>query len=202
MNNLNMSYNYRLDDFLEIYKHGQRVFLYTLILLQKLNLTDEVVSKISTAAQEHDAGKLLCPPEIINKKGLLTPSEYEIIKRHSYLSAKIYADNCVGPVDMVIWNSIMHHHENYDGSGYPSGLKGEHIPLGSRVIRISDTFDALTQERCYKEALSPLEALAIMKKSHSCYDKNLFNIFENNFEDFMSRHNDINVEISKIMNYN
>ena len=96
----------------------------------------------------------------------------------------------------------MHHHENYDGSGYPSSLKGEHIPLGSRVIRISDTFDALTQERCYKEALSPLEALAIMKKSHSCYDKNLFNIFENNFEDFMSRHNDINVEISKIMNYN
>jgi len=136
--------------------HTKRVCEYSLMLADKLNLPEEEKDKIRKGAILHDLGKIGIPDSVLHKKGALTDEEFEIIKKHEILSAKI-----LEPVkefqDIIPY--VLYHHESFDGSGYPYGLAGEFIPLGARIIAVADIFDALTTGRDYKKAFSVKDSL-------------------------------------------
>jgi HD-GYP domain-containing protein (c-di-GMP phosphodiesterase class II) len=107
----------------------------------------------------HDIGKVFVAPEILNKNGPLNALEWEIIKRHPLTSFAMLADT---ETPVFVKKAILQHHEDYNGEGYPMGLKGKNINILARVLRIVDVFDAMTSRRPYKEAFSPMEAAQIM----------------------------------------
>ena len=96
----------------------------------------------------HDLGKIAIPDRILQKPGKLDPDELRVMREHAVLGSRLLEGLGVSPVDR--W--ILHHHEWWDGSGYPLGLAGEEIPLGSRIILVADAFDAMTSDRCYRAA--------------------------------------------------
>lgn len=175
-----------IDDYLELCTHGKRVSLYSVFLGKLLKLNKDAILKLKIAAQEHDTGKIFCPPQILNKTGPLTDSERIILQKHSNNSAIFYEKNCYPAIDIEIRNGIKHHHENYDGTGYPDNLVGENIPYISRIIRIADSFDALTQARCYKKAVSCQEALSAIWKEKTWYDPNMLQTFTGSFDKFVT----------------
>ncbi len=179
-------YRHSLEEQLEIVKHGERVSLYSILLGKLLKVNDATKEKIKIAAKEHDAGKVLCPPQILYKPGELTEKERLLIQCHSKNSAMLYARNYSESIDIDIARGIRGHHENYDGSGYPDRLKGSNIPFISRIIRITDTFDSLTQERCYKQAIPCDEALGSILYTHILYDPEILRVFVENFDDFVN----------------
>ena len=134
-------------------------------------LTDSFVEDIVRSAPLHDIGKIQVPDAILNKPGRLTPDEFEIIKTHTTAGRDIITS----AIDMVseadsgylyeARNLAYCHHEKWNGSGYPQGLKGEDIPLSARIMAVADVFDALVSKRSYKEALSFEEAMNIIKDS-------------------------------------
>ena len=115
-------------------------------------MTDELeVQAIKAASLLHDVGKLAIPEHILNKPGELTPAEYEMMKRHAPIGADILsAIDFPYPVAPI----VRHHHENWDGTGYPDGLAGEDIPIGARILSVVDCYDALTSDRPYRPRLS------------------------------------------------
>ncbi|MBC8059476.1 MAG: HD domain-containing protein, partial [Clostridiaceae bacterium] len=119
------------------------------------------VSDIGTAALLHDIGKIGIPTEILNKPGKLTDEEYAIIKLHP-VHTKTILEKISG--FSTISNFAYGHHENYDGSGYPQGLKGDQIPLESQIIQVADAYDAMTSKRAYRSALSVNISLEIIKE--------------------------------------
>jgi putative nucleotidyltransferase with HDIG domain len=139
--------------------HSRRVALHAAMIARKMGLSREDVAKISTAAAVHDVGKLRIPAEVLNKQGRLTTEEFEIVKRHAEEGAEIVS--CME--DPAITEMVRHHHERFDGSGYPSGLAGEQIPTGARIIAVADTFDALTSARPYRGAVRHKTALGIIR---------------------------------------
>jgi hypothetical protein len=126
------------------------------------------VSAIEAAALLHDLGKLVVPEHILNKPGKLTTGEFERMKLHAGVGADILSSiHFPYPVAPI----VRHHHENWDGSGYPDGLKGTQIPLGARILSVVDCFDALTSDRPYRPRLPDAEAVAIlMSRRGSMYD--------------------------------
>ena len=113
-------------------------------LARSMGVDDEgEIQAIKAASLLHDVGKLAIPEHILNKPGRLTPAEYEIMKRHASIGADILA---VIGFPFAVAPIVRHHHENWDGSGYPDGLNGEQIPIGSRIIAVVDCFDALTSD--------------------------------------------------------
>lgn len=136
--------------------HSQRVSGYAYLLANKLNLSYEEKEKIKKAGLLHDLGKIGIPDSILHKKGDLSDEDFAIIREHEVMGIKI-----LQPVkefqDIIPY--ILHHHEHFDGSGYPHGLGGELIPLGARIIAVADIFDALTTGRDYKLASSTPDAL-------------------------------------------
>ncbi|PKK84199.1 MAG: hypothetical protein CVT49_04320 [candidate division Zixibacteria bacterium HGW-Zixibacteria-1] len=140
--------------------HSDRVANISLILARSLGLSDHDIKAVVAGALLHDIGKLKTPDEILKKTGRLTSEEYEEIKNHPDAGVQLLSGITLP------WNVIpliRYHHEKYDGTGYPTGLAGEDIPLGARVICLADVFDALTSERPYREAFSPRKALEVMK---------------------------------------
>lgn len=141
--------------------HTKRVAEYSLMLARKLDLPEEEIERIRKAAYLHDLGKIGIPDAVLHKHGRLTDDEFLIIKKHQALSGKI-----LEPVkafqDIIPY--IVHHHENFDGSGYPHGLAGDFIPLGARIISVADIFDALTTGRDYREAFSMKKAVETLKE--------------------------------------
>jgi len=131
--------------------HSKRVAYYSLQLSRRLKLSLAQIKAILTAAFLHDLGKVKIKRKILLKNGRLTPLEYEAIKLHSALGVRMI-DSLNFPWD--IKPLMLHHHEKYDGTGYPNGLKGNEIPLGARIIGIADFFDALTTARPYRPAWS------------------------------------------------
>jgi HD-GYP domain-containing protein (c-di-GMP phosphodiesterase class II) len=123
------------------------------------DLRTEVLRQCGVAALLHDIGKALVSPEILNKNGILTPVEWEIMKRHPSDAVAMLLDT---DIPLFVKKAILHHHEDFDGGGYPIGLEGPVIGTLARVLRIIDTFDAMTSRRPYKEQLSPLRAAQIM----------------------------------------
>ena len=136
--------------------HTQRVCNYSIMLAQKLKLSEEEKERIRKAAILHDIGKIGVSDNILLKKGKLTDEEFMLIKEHARLGAKI-----LEPIKEFkeIIPYILYHHENFDGSGYPHGLAADFIPLGARIIAVADMFDALTTGRVYKQAFSTEEAV-------------------------------------------
>lgn len=149
--------------------HIRRVQLFAIGLARKMGVTDEALIKaIEAAALLHDMGKLAVPEYILNKPGPLTTAEFEKMKLHSSVGADILsAIDFPYPVVPI----VRHHHESWDGSGYPDGLKGSDIPIGARILSVVDCFDALTSDRPYRPRLSDKEALRILgERRGTMYD--------------------------------
>jgi len=140
--------------------HIRRVQKFAIGLARALGVTDENTLKaLNAAALLHDTGKLAVPEHILNKPGKLTPLEFEQMKLHVDVGADILsAIDFPYPVVPI----VRAHHENWDGSGYPRGLKGEEIPIGARILSVVDCYDALTSDRPYRPALSDGEAMTIV----------------------------------------
>lgn len=130
--------------------HSQRVAIITKLIAKKLGLPDEEVKELGRAAFLHDAGKVGIPDKILNKPSRLTDQEFNLIKGHPIMSYEL-----IRTVSSLAHYAPIakHHHERYDGTGYPDGLRGDNIPLGSRIIAIADTYDAITTDRSYRRAL-------------------------------------------------
>lgn len=141
--------------------HALRVKQYSCAIAKELKLSQAQIWNISTAALLHDIGKIGVPEDILNKPGRLTEDEYNVVKLHT-VNGKNILDNINNFSDIA--NFALHHHENYDGSGYPHGLKGSEIPIESQIIQIADSFDAMTSERAYRKAFSTEKALEIIEE--------------------------------------
>lgn len=130
--------------------------------------------RIRYGALLHDVGKLAIAETILNKPTQLTAAEVVMMRAHTTLGYDLIKSLELAP---MIGEVVLYHHENYDGSGYPAGLKGEEIPLAARIVRIADTYDALTSNRPYRRAYSHTEALEIMHASRQYFDPFLFKVF-------------------------
>lgn len=141
--------------------HIRRVQSYAVHLAKHLGVTDErLIRAVEASALLHDMGKLAVPEYILNKPGKLTEAEFAIMKLHASAGADILsAIEFPYPVIPI----VRHHHENWDGTGYPDGLKGTEIPIGARILAVVDCFDALTSDRPYRPRLGDSEALEILK---------------------------------------
>lgn len=140
--------------------HIRRVQKFAVALAQSLGVTDDRQLKaVEAAALLHDMGKLAIPEFILNKPGRLTTSEFEVMKTHAALGADILSSiHFPYPVVPI----VRHHHENWDGSGYPDGLTGSDIPIGARILSVVDCYDALTSDRPYRPAMSDAKAIEIL----------------------------------------
>ena len=131
--------------------HSTRVSYYSVKIARKLGLDDEYVRNIAYIALMHDCGKLLIDDDILTKPAKLTMEEYEIMKTHTTNGGKAL-QNFTSIKEIV--NGAMYHHEKWDGTGYPKGLKGEEIPLSARIIGVADALDAMASDRCYRKRLT------------------------------------------------
>jgi len=155
--------------------HSERVSRYCKIMAKRLNLDKEQKISLLWASILHDVGKIGIGENILNKTEPLTDKEWEFIKEHPVKGFGI-----LKPLKKLSESlpGILHHHERWDGRGYPQGLKGEEIPLQARIIAVADTFDAMTSERPYRGAASPQEAVAVMKGVRGTQlDAKLVNLF-------------------------
>lgn len=153
---------------LESGEHIQRVKGYTKIIAEcfmreypEYGLTEEYVDMIVSASALHDVGKIAIPDSILQKPGRLTKDEYEYMKSHTTRGCEILDAIRSGwdkQTRQVSYEIIRYHHERYDGKGYPDGLKGDNIPLSAQFVSVADVYDALVNERCYKDAYSQEEA--------------------------------------------
>ncbi len=144
--------------------HSMRVVHYTLKIARLMGITDPNISKVlEYGALLHDIGKIGIPDAILRKPGKLTTDEWVIMKQHPKIGYEI-----LNRIEFLEEASIMvlHHHENFNGNGYPSGLKEEEIPIGSRIFAVADTMDAMTSDRPYRKAL-PLDAVSSELKKFS-----------------------------------
>jgi diguanylate cyclase (GGDEF)-like protein/putative nucleotidyltransferase with HDIG domain len=141
--------------------HSQKVSAYAALIAEALGLSDAEVEEIRLGAVLHDIGKVGIPENILNKNGPLNPEEWETMKSHVSFGAKI-----LDPLTPLarIRKMVLHHHEFFDGSGYPEALSGEGIPLGARIIAVADAYDTITSDRTYKKARTATDALAELER--------------------------------------
>jgi len=142
--------------------HIRRVQRFAVELAKALGVVDDRQLKaIEAAALLHDMGKLAIPEFILNKPGKLSASEFDVMKTHAALGADILSSiHFPYPVVPI----VRHHHENWDGSGYPDGIKGSDIPIGARILSVVDCYDALTSDRPYRPAMSDAQAIEILRE--------------------------------------
>jgi response regulator RpfG family c-di-GMP phosphodiesterase len=140
--------------------HSQRVAELCVEVAQELDLDDAAVEDLRLAGRLHDVGKIGIREEILNKPGRLTTEEFQHVKQHVQIGLDILAPLNHIKVPLAY---IEHHHEHWNGAGYPHGLAGEKIPLGGRILCVADTFDALTSKRAYRDPLSPLATIEHLK---------------------------------------
>ena len=142
--------------------HIRRVQVYAVELAKRLGVSDEhQLTAIETAALLHDMGKLAIPEHILNKPGKLSAAEFDKMKRHADIGADLLS-SIKFPYPVV--PIVRHHHENWNGTGYPSGIAGTDIPLGARILSVVDCFDALTSDRPYRPRLTDEDAFAIIRE--------------------------------------
>jgi diguanylate cyclase (GGDEF)-like protein/PAS domain S-box-containing protein len=155
--------------------HSRRVSSLCRSIGKALNLLDVEVEELKTIGLLHDIGKIAIEENILNKPGKLTVGEWEEIKRHPEIGYRILST--VNDMSEMA-NYVLAHHERWDGTGYPKGLKGSQIPLQSRIISIADAFDAMTSERSYRRALSEEVAIEeMLKTSGTQFDPELVKVF-------------------------
>lgn len=174
--------------------HVKRTGLYVELLVKALMrrkmysdiLTPKFAEDLCNAAYMHDIGKIKVSDSILQKPGKLTQEEYEKMKEHASNGGAIIRSILAGIEDesyiKMAEEVSMYHHEKWDGTGYPEGLRETQIPLSARIMAIADVFDALTSKRCYKEAMEEEEALDVMKKMSGTYfDPDIIDVFFDHF---------------------
>jgi len=157
--------------------HCERLAEYSARLGEQIGLSEEQLTALRRGGVVHDIGKIAVPDAILLKPSKLSEEEWQLVREHPVVGERICAPlksfRCVLPV-------IRHHHEKFDGSGYPDGLRGQSIPITARTLQIVDVYDALTTKRSYKRAFSPSEALKTMKEevARGWWDSDIFGQFE------------------------
>jgi diguanylate cyclase (GGDEF)-like protein/putative nucleotidyltransferase with HDIG domain len=155
--------------------HSQKVSAYAALLAEALGMSESEVEEIRLGAVLHDVGKVGIPEQILNKSGPLNPEEWETMKSHV-----VYGGKLLEPLDALerIRQMVLHHHEFFDGSGYPEALAGGNIPLGARIITIADSYDTITSDRSYKKGRTAQEALAEVERcANTQFDPELVSAF-------------------------
>ncbi|MEA1917661.1 MAG: response regulator [Campylobacterota bacterium] len=171
---------------LETGSHIKRMAEYSKLLAQLYGLSDEECELVLYAAPLHDIGKVGIPDKILLKPGRFEEDEFEIMKQHSQIGAKMLEDGEKYPVISAGYKIALDHHEKYDGSGYPNGKKGDDIDLYARIVAISDVFDALGSKRVYKDAMPLEKTLSIMKDGRGThFDPKLLDLFLDNVDKFL-----------------
>ncbi len=168
-----------------IKNHLERIRGYCMVVARGLDLSVQEVEVIANASQLHDIGEIGIPDAILTKAGKLSPYEWEVVKRHPVIGAEILRGS---PSTLLQAGEIiaLSHHERWDGSGYPYGLKGEDIPLSGRICALADIFDALTTKRPYKDEVSVEEAYdLILESSGVLFDPQLVTVFKDNFDELL-----------------
>ena len=164
----------------ETAEHVRRIGLYAEALATELGWDEDKAADLRIAAAMHDVGKIGIPDNILLKPGKLTPEEFEVMKGHPEIGADMLNNTNVPLLNMAAQVSLCHH-ERWDGTGYPKGLKGEEIPVEARITTIVDVYDALVHKRVYKRASSEQSALTLMKQMvGKHFDPTLFELFLKN----------------------
>jgi putative nucleotidyltransferase with HDIG domain len=159
-----------------VYAHSLNVMIYTLGLAIEKGFNDEQLCEISLGCLLHDIGKMMIPKEILYKPGKLSDAEFEVIKNHPLFGFEILRKQ--EDIPLLAAHCALQHHEKWDGSGYPYGLKGENIHPYARLIAVADVFDALTSNRSYRNAMLPHEAMDIIyAETHSHFEQEAVEIF-------------------------
>ena len=155
--------------------HSDRVSAYSVLIGEKLELQEEEIKTLRIGGLFHDIGKIGIPDSILLKEAKLSDDEYSQIKNHPAIGAHILNNATIFQDILPI---VMHHHERYDGNGYPGKLKGEAIPYLARITAVADTFDAMTSKRTYRDAL-PLQTVIseIERCSGSQFDPAIASVF-------------------------
>lgn len=158
------------------YMHSVAVCALMIALARQLALPEEQVSEAGLAGLMHDVGKMSICDEILNKPGRLTDEEFAKVRLHPVYGAKILLTNQPA-ASPVVYDVCLHHHEKYDGSGYPKKLKGEHISLFARMGAVCDVYDAITSNRPYKKGWGPADSLQRMAQWQGHFDPKVFQAF-------------------------
>lgn len=176
--------------------HIKRVNEYSKFLAKKLGMSKEFCEKISFSAQMHDVGKIHIPHSILKKNGSLTQEEYEIMKSHTVYGPKIIGSS---PHLKMASEIALYHHERYDGTGYPNGIKGNEIPISARIVSVADVYDALRNSRVYKPPFSHEKAVEIITIGDSRvmpnhFDPEVLNVFQKYNHEFNEIWNTFNLD--------
>ncbi|MCP4727528.1 MAG: HD domain-containing protein, partial [bacterium] len=175
----------------DTYGHILRISLISEKLAELTGENEEYCSNIKFASMMHDIGKIGIPKELLTKKGKLEPEEFNIIKDHSHIGAVILKNPENQLLEMAK-DIAYHHHENWDGKGYPKGLVKESIPKSARIVAIADVFDALLSKRSYKPSLPKEEVLKIIQEETGRqFDDSIADIFLENFDMFIQIYKDV-----------
>jgi putative nucleotidyltransferase with HDIG domain len=162
--------------------HSRRVAQYALILAKHMKKSVDM-AELELTGVLHDIGKISTPDAVLLKEGKLTQQEYDVMKRHPLDGMQLAKS--LG-FSQKVQSGILHHHERYDGKGYPYGLAGEDIPLYSRILAIADSFDAMTSRRAYRTALTPWDAkVEIERNSGLMYDPLLVEVFKESYTEML-----------------
>ncbi len=158
--------------------HSERVTKYAVLICKKMQMKDEEVEIIRQASLLHDIGKIGIKDHILQKEGTLTPEEYKEIQQHARITHDILSKIYLSKDFEQVAHIASSHHEKYDGTGYFLGLKGEDIPLGGRILAVSDVFDAITSKRHYRSKMDITRALdIIVEGSNKHFDKKIVDVF-------------------------
>ena len=167
-------------------EHVRRIHDITCYLLRHASLgadlSEEEIKLIGVGAITHDVGKISIPDAVLNKNGRLTPEEFELMKTHTLKGAELLS--CIPQMRehsayRYAYDIALHHHERWDGGGYPHHLAGNQIPIWTQVVSLADVYDALVSERCYKDALSPEVAMdMILTGQCGVFNPKLLNSFQ------------------------
>lgn len=162
---------------METEEHTERLKIYCQAMGKKLNLNSKELNELALLTVLHDIGKVGVPQHILHKPGTLTPLEWEEMKRHSEMGYRIAQST---PELSVVAKLILSHHERWDGMGYPQNLKGEEIPILCRILAVADSYDAMTNDRVYRKALTMEKAIAELKQNSGAqFDPKVVSLFLN-----------------------
>jgi len=142
--------------------HSQKVSELSVSIAEELGLSEREIEVIQYAGLLHDIGKIAMPDQVIKKPTKLSPEEFELIKDHPVVGAKIIKEiEALAPMVPI----VLHHHERFDGKGYPDGLKGEEIPIGARIVLVADAFDTMVSARAYRDMMPNELAISELRKN-------------------------------------